>query len=202
MIVVGLTGSIAMGKSETAKLFAARGIPVFDSDAAVHALYAKGGEAVGPVSALAPSAIERGSVNRVKLAALVQAEPDLLKKIEAAVHPMVKAKQQAFLSKARASLAEIVVLDIPLLFETQRAGEVDVIVVVSAAPAVQRQRALARPGMTAEKLNFILARQVADSEKRARADYVIDTSVSLEETAKEVDRVIVALKKEHSGAST
>jgi dephospho-CoA kinase len=202
MIVVGLTGSIAMGKSETAKLFAARGIPVFDSDAAVHALYANGGEAVGPLSALAPSAIENGSVNRAKLAALVQAEPDLLKKIEAAVHPMVKAKQQAFLSEARASRAEIAVLDIPLLFETQRAGEVDVIVVVSAAPAVQRQRALARPGMTAEKLNFILARQVADSKKRARADYVIDTSVSLEETAKEVDRVIVALKKEHSGAST
>lgn len=202
MIVVGLTGSIAMGKSETAKLFAARGIPVFDSDAAVHALYAKGGKAVGPVSALAPSAIENGSVNRAKLAALVQVEPDLLKKIEAAVHPMVKAKQQDFLSEARASRAEIAVLDIPLLFETKRAGEVDVIIVVSAKPAVQRQRALVRPGMTVEKLNFILARQIADSEKRARADYVIDTSVSLEETAKEVDRVILALKNAHSGAST
>ena len=200
MIVVGLTGSIAMGKSETAKLFAARGIPVFDSDAAVHALYSRGGEAVAAIRALAPSAVEDEAVNRAKLAVLVQAEPDLLKKIEATVHPMVKAKQQAFLSEARASHAEMTVLDIPLLFETKRAGEVDVVVVVSAAPAVQRQRALARPGMTVEKLNFILGRQVPDSEKRARADYVIDTSVSLEETAKEVDRVILALKNRHSGA--
>ncbi len=200
MIVVGLTGSIAMGKSETAKLFAARGIPVFDSDAAVHALYSKGGEAVSAIGALAPSAIENAGVNRAKLAALVQAEPGLLKKIEATVHPMVKARQQIFLSEARASHAEMAVLDIPLLFETNRASEVDVIVVVSAAPAVQRQRALGRPGMTVEKLNFILGRQVPDSEKRARADYVIDTSVSIQETAKEVDRVILALKNQHSGA--
>jgi dephospho-CoA kinase len=200
MITVGLTGSIAMGKSETAKMFAERGIPVFDSDAAVHALYASGGDAVEAIRTLAPSAIEDGSVNRSKLAAFVQADPALLGRIEALVHPMVKARQKDFLAHARASGAEIAVLDIPLLFETKRDSEVDAIIVVSAAPEVQRRRALARPGMTAEKLGFILARQVPDLEKRARADYVIDTSVSLEATAREVDRVIHSLKKRNSGA--
>jgi len=200
MITVGLTGSIAMGKSETAKMFAERGILVFDSDAAVHALYGRGGDAVEAIRTLAPSAIEDGSVNRSKLAALVQADPALLGRIEALVHPMVKARQKDFLAHARASGAEIAVLDIPLLFETKRDREVDAIIVVSAAPEVQRRRALARPGMTAEKFGFILARQVPDLEKRARADYVIDTSVSLEATAREVDRVIHSLKKRNSGA--
>lgn len=184
-----------MGKSETAKIFASRGIPVFDSDAAVHALYAKGGRAVESIRRLAPSAIEDGGVSRERLATLIRAEPGLLKKIEAAVHPFVRSEQQHFLEKARQSGASMAVLDVPLLFETRRDGDVDVVVVVSAAPDVQRQRALARPGMTADKLEFILGRQVADEEKRARAHYVIDTSVSLEETAAAVDRVIAELKK-------
>lgn len=193
MIIVGLTGSIAMGKSETAKMFAARGIPVFDSDAVVHELYGAGGAAVEPLSRLAPDAVNDGSVDRRKLASLVQADPGLLQKIEAVVHPLVKARQAMFLAAAEGH-SDIAVLDIPLLFETGRQGDVDVVVVVSADAALQRQRALARPAMTVEKLDFILSRQVPDAEKRARADYVIDTSVSLADTACEVDRVIAALR--------
>lgn len=193
MIVVGLTGSIAMGKSETAKMFAARGVPVFDSDAAVHDLYATGGAAVEHLRRLVPEVIADNAVDRRRLAALVQADSSLLPRIEAVVHPLVRERQKAFLAKSAAH-ADLAVLDIPLLFETGREGEVDVVVVVSADEAQQRVRALARPGMSPEKLAFILSRQVPDAEKRARADYVIDTSVSLEETAREVDRVIAAIK--------
>lgn len=183
-----------MGKSETAKMFAARGIPVFDSDGAVHELYGKGGEAVAAITPLAPSAIKDNSVDRRELAALVLAEPALLKKIEAAVHPLVKARQKDFLAKAQAQGCDLAVLDIPLLFETGRESDVDVIAVVSARPDLQRERALKRPGMTAEKLDFILSRQLPDEQKRARADYVIDTSVSLQETAHEVDRMIADIR--------
>lgn len=194
MIVAGLTGSIAMGKSETAKMFAARGVPVFDSDAAVHALYARGGAAVSAIGSLAPTAIVDGSVDRQELSRLVQADPALLKQIEHCVHPLVRDMQKQFLADAAASGALLAVLDIPLLFETGRAAEVDVVIVVSAGAAQQRERALKRPGMTPEKFDFILAKQVPDVEKRARADYVIDTSVSLADTASEVDRVIAELK--------
>jgi dephospho-CoA kinase len=193
MIVTGLTGSIAMGKTETAKMFAARGIPVFDSDAAVHELYARGGAAVAPLSALVPEVISDGSVDRRMLASLVQADPALLKKIEAIVHPLVKARQADFLAEADKH-ADIAVLDIPLLFETNREADVDVVIVVSATAELQRARALARPGMTADKLDFILSRQTPDAEKRARANYVIDTSVSLAETAREVERVIADIR--------
>lgn len=194
MITAGLTGSIAMGKSETAKMFAARGIPVFDSDAAVHALYGRGGAAVEAIASLAPSVIVDGAVDRPQLSRLVQSEPGLLKQIENAVHPLVKQMQRQFLAEAAAAGADIAVLDIPLLFETGREAEVDVVIVVSAGAEQQRERALKRPGMTAEKLDFILSKQTPDVEKRARADYVIDTSVSLAETAKEVDRVIAELR--------
>lgn len=193
MIVAGLTGSIAMGKSETARMFAARGIPVFDSDAAVHQLYAAGGAAVESLRAIAPEAIVEGAVDRQRLAAAVQADPALLGKVEAVVHPLVKAHQIAFLREA-AKASDIAILDIPLLFETGRDRDVDVIIVVSAGAAIQRERALSRPGMTPEKLAFILARQVPDEEKQARADYVIDTSVSLEETARAVDGVISKIR--------
>jgi len=193
MIVAGLTGSIAMGKSETAKMFAARGIPVFDSDAAVHALYAPGGAAVEPLNRLAPEAIIDGGVDRRKLAALVQSDPGLLAKVEAVVHPLVKAGQAAFLAEAERQ-SDIALLDIPLLFETGREKDVDVIIVVSAGADQQRTRAMARPGMTSEKLDFILSRQLADAEKRARADYVINTSASLADTAREVDQVIAAVR--------
>lgn len=199
MIIAGLTGSIAMGKTETAKMFAARGIPVFDSDAAVHELYARGGAAVTPLQSLVPEAISDGAVDRRKLAALVQAEPALLKQVEAIVHPLVKARQAAFLAAANKGAAKIAVLDIPLLFETGRTADVDVVIVVSAGPALQRERALARPGMTAEKLDFILSRQMPDDEKRARADYVIDTSESLAATAREVEHVIAAMTAKARG---
>lgn len=194
MIVAGLTGSIAMGKSETAKMFAARGIPVFDSDAAVHALYARGGAAVRAISAIAPAAVVDDSVDRRRLSALVQAQPALLQQVECAVHPLVTAMQRQFLADSAAAGADIAVLDIPLLFETGREGDVDVIIVVSAGEQQQRERAMKRPGMTAEKLDFILSRQVPDAQKRARADYVIDTSASLAETAVHVDRVIAELR--------
>jgi dephospho-CoA kinase len=193
MIVAGLTGSIAMGKSETAKMLAARGIPVFDSDAAVHDMYAAGGEAVEPLRALVQEAIGGDGVDRRKLASLVQADPALLKRIEAIVHPLVRARQATFLADA-ARHAELAVLDIPLLFETGREKEVDVVIVVSANEAQQRERALARPGMTAEKLDFILSRQVPDAVKRAKADYVIDTSVSLADTARHVERLIADIR--------
>ena len=193
MIVAGLTGSIAMGKSETAKMIAARGIPVFDSDAAVHDMYAAGGEAVEPLRALVQEAIGGDGVDRRKLASLVQADPALLKRIEAIVHPLVRARQATFLADA-ARHAELAVLDIPLLFETGREKEVDVVIVVSANEAQQRERALARPGMTAEKLDFILSRQVPDAVKRAKADYVIDTSVSLADTARHVERLIADIR--------
>lgn len=195
MIVAGLTGSIAMGKSETARMFAERGIPVFDSDAAVHALYAKGGEAVPAIAALAPDAIADGAVDRRKLATLVQADPALLPRIEAVVHPLVKERQKRFLAEAEVAGAELALLDIPLLFETKREREVDVVLVVSAGEALQRERAMKRPGMTDEKLAFILSRQVPDAEKRERAHHVIDTSVSLEDTARTVDRVIADLRE-------
>jgi len=182
-----------MGKSETAKMFAARGIPVFDSDAAVHELYAVGGAAVEPLRALAPDAIVKGSVDRRKLATTVQADPRLLKRIESVVHPLVKSRQMTFLAEA-AMRSDIAVLDIPLLFETSRDKDVDVLIVVSAGAVLQRERALARPGMTPEKLDFILSRQMPDAEKRARADYVIDTSVSLGDTARRVDEVIADIR--------
>jgi dephospho-CoA kinase len=201
MIVAALTGSIAMGKSETARMFAAQGIPVFDSDATVHELYSAGGEAVEPLQALVPSAVDGNCVNRQKLAEEVQKRPDLLKKVEDIVHPLVRMRQQKFLDLARASGADVVVLDIPLLFETGRESEVDVILVVSVDSETQRARALARPGMTTEKLGFILARQVPDRTKRAHADYVIDTSTSLAETSLQVERIVSELRKRARSAS-
>jgi dephospho-CoA kinase len=194
VIVVGLTGSIAMGKSETAKMFASRGIPVFDSDAAVHALYQGGGGAVPAIKAIAPSAVVRGSVDRQKLAAMVQEHPALLAKIEDSVHPLVKELQKQFLASANAQGADVVVLDIPLLFETGREKDVDVVIVVSASEQLQRQRALRRPDMTPEKLDFVMSRQLPDQQKRARADYVIDTSEGFDETARAVERVVKDLK--------
>ncbi|WP_421693012.1 dephospho-CoA kinase [Aestuariivirga sp.] len=199
MIVAGLTGSIAMGKSETAKIFAGRGVPVFDSDAAVHQIYGRGGEAVEAIRAIAPTAIFDECVNRQALAGLVQSDPALLKHIEGIVHPLVKRKQLSFLADAKARGAALAVLDIPLLFETGRERDVDVVIVVSTGAELQRQRALARPGMTAEKLAFILSRQLPDDQKRARADYVIDTSESIESTAHEVDRVIACLTEKAKG---
>jgi dephospho-CoA kinase len=194
MIVAGLTGSIAMGKSETARMFAAHGIPVFDSDAAVHALYEEGGGAVAAIGAIAPPAIVQGSVDRRKLAEIIQAQPSLLPRIEAAVHPLVQKMQARFLADAAEAGSDMALLDVPLLFETGREKDVDVVIVVSADERLQRERALSRPGMTAEKFDFILSRQMPDEQKRAQADYVIDTSSSLADTAREVERVIADIR--------
>lgn len=193
MIVAALTGSIAMGKTTTAKLFGDRGIPVFDSDAAVHALYAKGGKAVSVLREIVPAAIADGAVDRKLLAAEILARSHLLEKIEQAVHPLVQEMQQKFLEDAAKAGAALVILDIPLLFETGRDGHVDRIITVTASPQLQRARALARPGMTEEKFDLLLSRQVPDVEKRARADYVIDTSEGIADAAGQVDRIIAEL---------
>ena len=180
MIVVGLTGSIAMGKSETARMFRRLGYPVFDADAVVHQLYSRGGRAVEPLSKAFPAALDNGAIDRQQLAAQVVGDAEAMKKLEAIVHPLVRKRQTVFLRKARQAGHQLVVLDIPLLFESGRKGEVDKVVVVSAPEALQRARALDRPGMTDQKFEAIMNRQVPDAEKRRLADFVIDTSHSLE----------------------
>jgi dephospho-CoA kinase len=195
MIVLGLTGSIGMGKSTVAKMFAEEGAPAFDSDAAVHALYAKGGAAVAAVAAEFPTAIRDGAVDRAALSPLVLDDPAALKRLEQVVHPFVRQAQVDFAETQRAAGADIVVFDIPLLLEGKNADLVDTIVVVSAPPEIQRARVLARPGMTEEKYAQILARQMPDAEKRARADFVIDTGVSFDETRAQVRAVLDALRE-------
>ncbi|QPC43359.1 dephospho-CoA kinase [Kaustia mangrovi] len=193
MIVLGLTGSIAMGKSETARMFRELGVPVFDADAAVHALYAEGGAAVGPVAEAFPGAVSDGAVDREALAARVLGDGEAIARLEAIVHPLVRDAERAFLDKARREKAPLAVLDIPLLFETGGEGRVDRIVVVSAPADLQRERALARPGMTQEKLDAILARQVPDAEKRRRADFVVDSSRGLEDAFDQVRGIVEQL---------
>ena len=193
--VVGLTGSIGMGKSETAKLFARLGIPVHDADAVVHALYDKGGAAVDPIERAFPGAVKEGRVDRAALAALLGGKADAFRRLEAIVHPLVRQSERAFLDAAAARGDELVVLDIPLLLETGGDARVDAIVVVSANPDAQRARVLARPGMTPEKLDSILARQLPDVEKRARADFVIETDKGLPQAFEDVKRVVAALRE-------
>jgi dephospho-CoA kinase len=193
MIVVGLTGSIGMGKSTVAKMFAEEGAPSFDSDAAVHELYAAGGAAVAPVEAAFPGVTRDGAIDRGALSAQVVGHPGALAQLEDIVHPLVRQAQANFLAMHRAAGTPVVVLDIPLLFESTGAQAVDKIVVVSAPPDVQRARVLGRPGMSEEKLDRLLARQTPDAEKRARADFVIDTSGSFEETRGQVRAVLDAL---------
>ena len=194
MLLVGLTGSIGMGKSETAKMFARHGVPVCDSDATVHALYDKGGAAVEAVGAAFPGVVVDGRVDREKLSREVVGKPEALRKLELIVHPLVGEAQRAALQAAAASGARMVVLDIPLLFETGGRARVDVVVVVSAPGDVQRQRVLARPGMTPEKLEAILLKQMPDADKRSRADFVVDTSQGLAHAEAQVVAIIDALK--------
>jgi dephospho-CoA kinase len=178
MRIIGLTGSIGMGKSTTMQLFAEQGVPVYDADAAVHAVYA--GAAVPVVEAAFPGTTADGKVDRQKLSAEVLGNPEALKKLEQIVHPMLGAHRQQFLADAEKSGAPIAVLDVPLLFETGGEKRVDAVVVVSAPAEMQRARVLARENMTQEKLDAILARQTPDAEKRRRADFVVDTSSGLE----------------------
>lgn len=188
MIVLALTGSVGMGKSATARMFAEEGVPVFDADAAVHRLYE--GEAVPLVEAAFPGSTVSGRIDRDRLSAQVVGRPEALQKLEAIVHPLVRQARRAFLDKARAGGAKIAVVDIPLLFETGGHDEVDRIVVVSAPHQVQKSRVLERPGMTEEKFAAILARQTPDAEKRARADFVVDTSQGFD-AARECVRTIL-----------
>ena len=193
MIIVGLTGSIGMGKSTTSAMFQAEGVPVYDADAAVHALYAKGGAAVAPVEAVFPGVVVDGAIDRAKLSAQVVGKPDALKRLEAVVHPLVGESRKVFFEAAAAVNAPLVILDIPLLFETGGERNVAAVIVVSAPEAVQRERVMARADMTAEKLDAILARQLPDAEKRARADIVIDTSKGLDSAREQVRAAIAKL---------
>lgn len=195
MIVLGLTGSIGMGKSTVGKMFAEEGAPVFDSDAAVHALYAAGGAAAAPVEAAFPGVTVDGAVDREALSRRVVGDEAAIKRLETIVHPLVRQAQAEFLQTNRDAGTKVVVLDIPLLFESGGAKLVDKVAVVSAPADAQRERVLARPGMTAEKFEAILARQTPDAEKRARADFVIDTGGSLEATRAQVRAVLDALRE-------
>jgi dephospho-CoA kinase len=178
MIILGLTGSIGMGKSTTAKLFAEAGVPVYDADASVHGLYE--GEAAPAIEAAFPGTTVDGKVDRNKLSARVVHDPVAIKRLEQIVHPMLGASRQKFLDDAEKSGAVVAVVDVPLLFETGGEKRVDAVVVVTTTPEVQRQRILTRDNMTNEKLDAILARQLPDAEKRQRADFVVDTSHGLD----------------------
>jgi dephospho-CoA kinase len=193
MFVIGLTGSLAMGKSTTAQFFRDAGVPVHDADATVHRLYA--GAAVAPIEAAFPGSAVDGRIDRARLAARVLDDPAALKRLEAIVHPMVREAEIAFLREAEARGEKIVVLDIPLLLETGGDRRVDAIVVVSAPREVQRARVLERPGMSQDKLDALLARQMADAEKRQRADFVVDTSQGFEAARAQVRAILDAVAK-------
>jgi dephospho-CoA kinase len=195
MIVVGLTGSIGMGKSETARMFADEGVPVSESDAIVHRLYEKGGAAVAPVAAAFPDVVDDGRIDRQKLTRHLAGNNRDFARLEAIVHPLVRAEQEHFLIEARRRKVRLAVLDIPLLFETGRDVDVDIVVVVSAPADVQRRRVLARPAMTEEKFASILARQLPDAEKRARADFIVDSSSGFDHARRQVRDIIDALSK-------
>jgi dephospho-CoA kinase len=193
MFVLGLTGSIGMGKSTTAKFFAEAGVPVYDADAAVHQLY--DGAAAPAIEAAFPGTTIGGKVDRNKLAAQVVAHPAAFKKLEALVHPLVRAAEQRFLAAAAGSGASVAVLDIPLLFETGGEERCDAVVVVSAPAELQRARAFERAGMTEERYAVILAKQLPDADKRARADFVVDTSKGFDAARAQVRDILQAVAK-------
>lgn len=192
MLLIGLTGSIGMGKSTVAQRFRSHGIVVCDADALVHELYS--GKAAGPIEAAFPGTTDDGKVDRQKLAALLLSAPDRFKELERIVHPLVQRAEAECLAVARQCGDSLAVLEIPLLFETGGEARVDVTVVVSAPADLQKARVLARPGMTEEKFAQIAARQMPDAEKRRRADFVVDSGTSIEQTEQEVDRLIGALR--------
>ena len=193
MIILGLTGSIGMGKSTTAKLFAEAGVPVYDADANVHSLYE--GEAVVAIEAAFPGTTADGKVDRNKLSARVVHDPVAIKRLEQIVHPMLGASRQKFFADAERSGAAVAVVDVPLLFETGGEKRVDAVVVVTTTPEIQRQRILARDNMTSEKLDAILARQLPDADKRQRADFVVDTSHGLEPVRAQIRDILAQAVK-------
>jgi dephospho-CoA kinase len=194
MIVIGLTGSIGMGKTTTADMFARAGAPVYDADAEVGRLYAPGGAAVGPIEAACSGVTHGGGVDRARLSDRVLGDPAALKRLNAIVWPLMGAARAAFFARAQAAGAPFVVLDIPLLLEAGGERNVDVVVVASAPGDVQRARVLARPGMNEAKLDAVLAAQMPDEEKRVRADFVVDTSRGLEDAQTQVNDILDALR--------
>ena len=195
MRIIGLTGSIGMGKSATARLFREAGIPVFDSDACVHVLYDAGGAAVGPVEAAFPGSLaEDGSIDRARLSRQLKENPDGFARLEAIVHPLVAEARQRFLDAARKDGADIVILDVPLLFETGGHEHVDAVIAVHAPHHVRRERVLQRPGMTEDKLAAIIARQTPDSVKLEKADYIVETSGGFDDARQQVGKIIAALR--------
>ncbi|MCZ8045027.1 MAG: dephospho-CoA kinase [Beijerinckiaceae bacterium] len=189
--ILGLTGSIGMGKSTTAALFQARGIPVHDADATVHALYR--GRAVPLIAATFPDAVRDGTVDRPSLSAAVLGKPEAMARLEAIIHPLVLEEEASFLRGCRQRGVGLAVLDVPLLLETGGESRCDAVLVVSAPEAVQRARVLARPGMTTERLDAILARQMPDAQKRARAHFIVDTSRGVVAAGRQVGSILLAL---------
>lgn len=194
MFVLGLTGSIAMGKSTVAHMFAAQGIPVFDADAAVHDLLEEGGAGVDPVATAFPEVARAGTIDRAELGVIVFGQPERLEELERILHPLVAAARREFVGRARRQGRDLVVLDVPLLFETRGERYCDAVAVVSAPRFVQRRRLISRPGMTAELLSAILKRQMPDAKKRSRADFIIPTGVALEETRRQVRYLVRELR--------
>lgn len=190
MLVLGLTGSIGMGKSTTARLFSEAGVPVYDADATVHAIYE--GEAASLVEAAFPGTTVNGKVDREKLSAKVVHDTAAMKRLEQIVHPLLSNYRQAFLQRAERSGAAVAVVDVPLLFETGGERSVDAVVVVTTTPELQRERILARGNMTSEKLKAIQARQLPDAEKRRRADFVVDTSHGLDDVRAQIREILAA----------
>ncbi|HEY5379330.1 MAG TPA: dephospho-CoA kinase [Pseudolabrys sp.] len=193
MFVLGLTGSIGMGKSTTAKMFAAEGLPVHDADAAVHKLYEQ--EAAPAIEAAFPGTTLKGKVNRVKLGQRVLGDEIAMKRLEHIVHPLVRQAEERFLAEAKQNGAKVALLDIPLLYETAGDKRCDAVVVVTAPSDMQRVRAFERPGMTAEKFDAILAKQTPDTEKRRRADFVVDTSQGMDAARAQVRDILKAIAK-------
>jgi len=195
MKLIGLTGSIGMGKSTTAALFAEQGLPVYDADAAVHRLYARDGAAVAPVAELFPDVVVDGAVDRRRLSARVLGNDTAIRALEAVVHPLVAADRKAFFDQAATRGADLVILDVPLLFETGGNRGLDAVVVVTAPADLQAARVLARPDMDPDKLAAILARQMPDADKRARSDFVVDTSQGLDAARTQVARIVETLRQ-------
>ena len=198
-LLVGLTGSIGMGKTETAGMFARLGIPVYDADAAVHQLYASGGEAVAAIEKAFPECVDSGQVNRACLSTKVRTDKAALARLEAIVHPLVAREQEAFIARAAANGAEIVLLDIPLLFETGADTRLEAVVVVTAPCDVQRARVLARPGMTEKLFEQILARQLPDVDKQERAHFIVETDKGMDHAFEQVKRIVSELHARQRG---
>jgi dephospho-CoA kinase len=195
MKVIGLTGGIGMGKSTAANTFKRLRVPVFDADAAVHALQARGGRAVAPIAAAFPGTVRDGRVDREALRQAVLGKPEAMRRLERIVHPLVRGEELRFLAAARRRAERLVVLDIPLLFETRGEGRCDLVVVVTAPAAVQRWRVLRRPGMTEERLRYILSRQMPDREKRRRADLLVHTGQSRHAAQRAIRKLVREIRR-------